>query len=113
MAIVSLYSIGHDPLFFPNPEAFLPQRWNPKSKAFASLNSASSPDISKMTALPWGMHPRSCVGRSMAESLLVVFVAHMASAYTFENYNCNLHLKMEMISVTSEQLELNLVKNSL
>lgn len=51
--IIPLYSLHHDPEFYPNPEKFDPER-------FTEENKNSRP---KCTYIPFGDGPRMCLGK--------------------------------------------------
>jgi cytochrome P450 len=55
-AMVWVYMTHHDPRFWPNPEAFRPERFAPEEEA-------SRP---KLAYLPFGAGPRACIGKVFA-----------------------------------------------
>uniref|UniRef100_A0A2P2HY86 Cytochrome P450 315a1, mitochondrial-like n=1 Tax=Hirondellea gigas TaxID=1518452 RepID=A0A2P2HY86_9CRUS len=61
-----------------------------------------------LSSLPWGVASRNCVGRTLAETLLTLFVAHMIKNFYISVKNENIHMKMQMISVPSESLDIEL-----
>ena len=49
---VPIWSLHHDPQYWPNPEAFIPDRFLPENKD----------NIIPFTHMPFGMGPRNCIG---------------------------------------------------
>ena len=53
---IPIYSIQHDPQYFPNPEKFDPERFCDKNKE----------NIKPYTYMPFGVGPRVCIGNRFA-----------------------------------------------
>ncbi|XP_069946204.1 cytochrome P450 9e2-like isoform X2 [Cherax quadricarinatus] len=51
-----LWSLHHDPRYWPEPEEFQPDRFLPENK----------PNITSFTHIPFGMGPRNCIGMRFA-----------------------------------------------
>jgi len=64
LVFVIVYSIHHDPRWFPNPEAFRPERFAPEHAA----------EVPENAYLPFGLGGRACIGRrfAMMEGTLVL-----------------------------------------
>lgn len=62
--LMSQYLMHHDPRYFPEPERFDPERWNPSEKAKRP----------RFSYFPFGGGPRSCIGEPFAwmEGILVI-----------------------------------------
>jgi cytochrome P450 len=62
--LMSQYLMHHDPRYFPEPERFDPERWNPQEKAKRP----------RFSYFPFGGGPRSCIGEPFAwmEGILVI-----------------------------------------
>jgi cytochrome P450 len=62
--LMSQYLMHHDPRYFPEPERFDPERWNPQEKAKRS----------RFSYFPFGGGIRSCIGETFAwiEGILVI-----------------------------------------
>jgi cytochrome P450 len=56
LVFVSVYTIHHDPRWFPQPERFEPER-------FSAIRAA---EIREHSYLPFGLGPRACIGRRFA-----------------------------------------------
>ena len=133
-------SIGRDPKYFTNPEKFSPQRWekqtgcpsspNPispsnennchtdnieQSSILTSADRLRRADVpgghASLSSMPWGMGSRNCVGRNIAETMLKLLVAHLVANFDIQIRNKDIHMKMRMISVPSEDLEIELRKH--
>ena len=64
LALLSVYSSGRNEKYFPNPEAFLPERW--------SRTSGGVQD--PYGSLPFGHGKRACVGRRLAEAQMYMLL---------------------------------------
>ena len=62
--LMSQYLMHRDPRYFPEPERFDPERWNPQEKAKRP----------RLSYFPFGGGPRSCIGEPFAwmEGILVI-----------------------------------------
>lgn len=62
--LMSQYSMHRNPLYFPQPERFDPERWTPQEKARRP----------RFSYFPFGGGPRSCIGESFAwmEGILLI-----------------------------------------
>jgi cytochrome P450 len=62
--LMSQYLMHHNPDYFPEPERFDPERWNPQEKAKRP----------RFSYFPFGGGPRSCIGEAFAwmEGILVI-----------------------------------------
>ncbi|NXA15346.1 CP27B protein, partial [Sapayoa aenigma] len=72
------YATSRDSRFFPAPDAFRPERWlrnREPGDTFGDTPGAPSSTGHPFASLPFGLGPRSCVGRRLAELQL-----HMALA---------------------------------
>jgi cytochrome P450 len=73
--VMSQWVMHRNPLFFPDPERFSPERWTPERVA----------SLPKFAYFPFGGGPRSCVGASFAMMEAVLLLAVIAQ-------NAQLHL---------------------
>lgn len=60
---MSQYTIGRDPVKFPEPEKFIPERWN-KSEV-------------EVGCIPFGFGTRACIGRKVAELKMELMLARV------------------------------------
>lgn len=58
---VPIYSIQHDPQYFPDPERFDPERFSDENKA----------NIVNGTYIPFGVGPRNCIGKEGEASMIM------------------------------------------
>ena len=66
-----VYMTHHDPRFFPEPEAFRPERFAPARLA----------TLPKFAYLPFGGGPRACIGKSFAMMEARLLLATLAQRY--------------------------------
>ncbi|CAG2054362.1 unnamed protein product [Timema podura] len=52
--IIPVYALNHDPQYFPDPERFYPDRFDPENKRSTDL----------LDFLPFGIGSRKCIGKS-------------------------------------------------
>ena len=60
---VPIWSLHHDPHHWPDPEAFIPDRFLPENKG----------DIHPFTHMPFGMGPRNCIGEDPSGGVHDIF----------------------------------------
>ncbi|KAI9874884.1 MAG: hypothetical protein M1830_009181 [Pleopsidium flavum] len=74
----SIYSIQHNPAYFPSPHVFSPSRWLP------SESTCTAPiDLAGTAFNPFSLGPRGCAGRSMALLELSLAIARTLFVYDF------------------------------
>ncbi|EAT46155.1 AAEL002638-PA [Aedes aegypti] len=66
--------IHMDPMYYPNPERFDPERFNDENKA----------TIDPMTYLPFGVGPRNCIGSRFALMEIKAIVYYLLLHFSFE-----------------------------
>jgi len=69
--IFPTHTIHHDPEYWPEPDAFKPERW---------INEDAIP---KMAFLPFGLGPRNCIGVRFALMEAKLILARIVSQYSF------------------------------
>jgi len=72
MVLVSPYVVHRDPVLWPDPDAFDPERWL-----------TPDPGRHRYSFVPFGAGPRQCIGNSFAELEGIVCLAAMARDWTF------------------------------
>jgi cytochrome P450 family 9 len=53
MLFIPIFGLHRDPVYYPDPERFDPERFSDENKQ----------NINPMTYLPFGVGPRSCIGK--------------------------------------------------
>jgi cytochrome P450 len=74
LVILNIVGIHHRPEYFPDPEAFLPERFAPEAER----------SIPKHAYLPFGGGPRICIGNHFALMEGQLTLAHLAQRLRFE-----------------------------
>lgn len=75
---VPIMGIHHDPVYYPEPEKFIPERFSQENKAKRH----------PMTFLPFGDGPRICIGARLGQ-----LIAKAAVAAAVRKYNLTLNKK--------------------
>lgn len=70
MIILSVYSSGRNGLYFPDPDEFIPSRWE-RDEQTGSLKGVVDP----FATLPYAMGARSCIGRKIAQTQICFSLA--------------------------------------
>lgn len=74
-----IYSIHHNASYFPSPHEFIPERWLPDSKGENEQLAAA-----KSAFNPFSLGSRSCIGKSLAYSELLLTMAVLIWKYDFQ-----------------------------
>ena len=81
LVIVSQWVVHHDPRWWPNAEAFEPERWlEPTGNREAGTGNRSRP---KYSYFPFGGGSRICIGESFAWTEAILLLATIAQRWTF------------------------------
>ena len=67
--IADVYSVSLDERFWDNPLEFKPERWENRK------------DVDPFSYIPFGIGPRMCVGRRIAEAEMQLLTAHLCMSY--------------------------------
>ena len=68
-----MYSIHRDPKVWPQPDAFLPERWMPN----AETGKAPADDAPNGAWLPFGEGTRSCIGMRFAKQEALITLVRL------------------------------------
>ena len=80
---VPIYALHHNKAYHPQPFDYVPERWLADAKTnFSGLGSAESVALAKTAFCPFGLGPRSCIGKGMAYKELMIVVARLV--YIFD-----------------------------
>jgi cytochrome P450 len=74
-----IYSIHHNPAYYPQPFSFLPERW--LSDEAHKVNQI--PGLAHAAFNPFSIGPRSCIGKSLAYVELALALAHVLYSFDF------------------------------
>ncbi|XP_076334685.1 cytochrome P450 315a1, mitochondrial-like [Tachypleus tridentatus] len=101
LILMSLYTTGRDPKYFPNPDRFTPDRW---------LRIRDTRDVVNTFAfLPFGFGIRSCIGRRVAEIQMQFLLARTVQAFHLVSTNTrDVEITMRMITTPDEPIRLRL-----
>ncbi|KAF7175181.1 hypothetical protein CNMCM7691_006585 [Aspergillus felis] len=75
-----IYSIHHNPDYFPRPHEYKPERWLPGSE----LNSKNEREASRAAFIPFSTGPRACVGVSLFYWEISVTLARLMFWFDFK-----------------------------
>ena len=75
--------------FFDNPDLFDPERWMPDSVV---------PDVHNFLVLPFGYGPRGCIGKSIAETSMIMFIIRFFSQFSISWHGGALDCKTLLIN---------------
>nr|QIU80468.1 cytochrome P450 monooxygenase CYP6CY49 [Aphis gossypii] len=104
---IPLYSIHHDPKYYPNPDTFDPERFTEEEKSKRPNG----------TFLPFGDGPRHCIGKRLAELELKLIISKILSNFEIlpcEKTEIPLTFKTERGMITSKNgvwLSFKTIKN--
>lgn len=70
---VPSYALQHDPQYFPDPETFNPDRFDPNSSSF-----------NEYTYMPFGLGPRNCIGERFAFMQMRIGIVNVLKSFTVE-----------------------------
>ncbi|XP_066909371.1 probable cytochrome P450 6a14 [Halyomorpha halys] len=73
VVVMPIYSIHHDPKYYPEPEKFKPERFAEENKQ----------KLAKSTFLPFGDGPRICIGLRFAKMEMKIAIAKLIMKYQF------------------------------
>lgn len=85
LVFVIVYSIHHDPRWFPAPEVFDPQRFGPLAESAIPENAY----------LPFGLGPRACIGRRFAMMEGPLVLAEMVRRFDFRLIESSVEPELE------------------
>lgn len=85
LVFVSVYSIHHNPLWFPEPANFIPSRFAPEREH----------EIGANAYLPFGLGPRACIGRRFAMMEGSLILAELSRQFELELLNPNFEPELE------------------
>lgn len=74
--VISIHGIHRDPMYFPNPDLFDPDRFSSERKI--------ADNFKEEYYLPFGDGPRTCIGYRMGKMLTKVGLVLMLKMYNFE-----------------------------
>ncbi|EKG16120.1 Cytochrome P450 [Macrophomina phaseolina MS6] len=72
-----IYSIHHNPEYFPDPFEFMPQRWLAEEVGREAVNKANG------AYSTFSIGPRNCVGKSLAMTEMTLAMASVITEYDF------------------------------
>ncbi|XP_075219352.1 putative cytochrome P450 6a14 [Lycorma delicatula] len=83
---IPVYSLHHDPQYFPNPDQFLPERFNVKNRE----------KIFSHTYLPFGDGPRMCIGKRFAMLEMKLGLSEFLTRYKVSLTNHEVSNELEL-----------------
>lgn len=108
---LSLYSSGRDAKSFSEPEKFWPERWLRENTGVnENLTGAYKGVTNSYASMPFAIGARSCIGRKLAETQMIVTLASILKQFKMELLNSNdIGMVMRLVAVPSEPIRLRLI----
>ncbi|OGE55733.1 hypothetical protein PENARI_c004G05578 [Penicillium arizonense] len=75
-----IYSIHHNPVYYPQPFTFCPERWIAKQAQLIQ----SDVDLARSAFNPFSIGPRSCIGKGLAYVELHLVLSHVLWAFDLQ-----------------------------
>ncbi|XP_014208466.1 cytochrome P450 9e2-like [Copidosoma floridanum] len=72
--IMPIYGLHHDPRFFPDPEKFIPERFDDENKN----------NINPYVYVPFGLGPRKCIGNRFALMETKILIVHILKKFNIK-----------------------------
>ncbi|KAL5022073.1 hypothetical protein ScPMuIL_001228 [Solemya velum] len=73
----NIYGMFHDPVLFPSPAEFKPERWLKQTSDLTSTQNS-------LSSLVWGHGARMCIGRRLAEQEIYILLAKVIQNFKLE-----------------------------
>ncbi|XP_015909978.1 cytochrome P450 10 [Parasteatoda tepidariorum] len=100
--VMSQYTVGRDPIRFPEPHEFKPDRWTrtgPRSEQTAHC------------CMPFGIGARACIGRRVAELKMRLLLTRVVQRFHLESANeQDVGIALRLITTPEVPIKLNLHK---
>ncbi|KAI4477891.1 hypothetical protein M0804_012371 [Polistes exclamans] len=107
LILLSLYSSSRDPINFPRPNEFYPERW------IRTENGNYQDVVNPHANIPFALGARSCVGRKLAEIQISLVLAELVRTFKIKCMNKDeVKLILHLISVPSKPIKLKLIKRN-
>ena len=88
MVIPSFYNSLHDPVVYPSPDDFVPERW---------LDPAGTANVNPKNYLVYGSGPHRCIGIEYANMNIALVLATAVAMMDFEHDRTELSDKIESV----------------
>lgn len=102
-----MYSANRDPKNFPEPEKFLPDRWQ-RCNMSESWNETNMKYGCPIASQPFAMGRRSCIGKKMAESLIFTTIATILGKYELRAIETDVKMIMRLVAVPNKPIRIAL-----
>lgn len=104
LVLLSLYTSGRDTVNFPEPEKFWPERWL-RNTSNGSYKAVTNPHAS----MPFAMGARSCIGKKLAETQMIMTVASILKEFKIELLNVgDIEMVLRLVAVPSKPIQIRL-----
>ncbi|XP_043272229.1 cytochrome P450 315a1, mitochondrial-like isoform X1 [Venturia canescens] len=105
LMVMSIYSSGKEPKNFPDPHEFRPERWmRNEAGNYKEVNNPHG-------TLPFALGARSCVGKKLAETQMILTLSQIVKTFKIECSNEDaIRMILHLIAVPSKSIKLKLYK---
>ncbi|EEB14725.1 cytochrome P450, putative [Pediculus humanus corporis] len=102
LVLLSLYSSGRNEKYFPDSKSFYPQRWLRCGDKYKGVTNPTA-------SLPFAMGSRSCIGKKIAETQILIALSTILKNYEVRLENDKeINMVLHLISVPAEPIKIML-----
>ncbi|VDI18315.1 Hypothetical predicted protein, partial [Mytilus galloprovincialis] len=99
----NLYGMFHDPVLYPDPESFKPERW---------LQGEMDRTLKSLSNLVWGHGARMCIGRRFAEQEIHIMLTKIVQNFKLEYDNEDIEPVLNTVMTPDRPLRLKFIPRS-
>lgn len=84
LAGTGIYSLHHNPKYFPRPFSFLPERWLADGSGMDGDMAPEQLNLAKSAYIPFSTGSRSCIAKALAYNMMLVTIATLIWKFDFK-----------------------------